>query len=179
MLLWRGTCSINFQFYEHPSISAVLMQHLADNYVKPDSHSPLPTIPESMSIYSTTFPARLTTPDTFCADRFCPKTLQAQRGGLLALAPVPTPCIVVADTWPGRLAVLPFFKFICTTLFTNALVCPWLTPLLINNPNCHILVSWNVDEATSPDDWYHLSLSHLEAGGGGYQWKLEFLFIQH
>lgn len=27
---------LRHQFYEHPSISAVLARHLADNYVKPD-----------------------------------------------------------------------------------------------------------------------------------------------
>jgi hypothetical protein len=27
---------LKHQFYEHPSISAVLARHLADNYVKPD-----------------------------------------------------------------------------------------------------------------------------------------------
>jgi hypothetical protein len=45
---------LKHQFYEHPSIAAVLARHLADNYVKPDEAmgSKLKDLEKAMKTYS-------------------------------------------------------------------------------------------------------------------------------
>ncbi len=52
-----------------------------------------------------------------------------------------TPCLVITDSWPGWLTVLPSSGFLCKQLVVPDPAAPWLIPLLQPHVGCQVF-SW-------------------------------------
>jgi hypothetical protein len=187
---------LRHQIYEHPSISAVLARHLADNYVKPDDAqaSKIKALEAAIKTLQSKY-------DALWVGMFQPPSSP------------PLPCWVLAEGWAGWLAILCQANFRCDKLFCHDVTCPRVLKLSIIHPGCAILPlsslsdhlvpptwiflqgsgallqllpsAWvscsNILLSTSislspPPQWHVIEFSHLEAGGGGYLWFMAVLF---
>jgi len=58
--------------------------------------------------------------------------------GVHRVGPTHTPCIVISDSWPRWLTMLPSYAFTCCHLLVNDPAAPWITPLLSHHVDCQV-----------------------------------------